>query len=149
MKKLTLTHYIFIGLFLGAIAGWLIGAPILPIAEPLAEIFLRLLRMAIMPLIIASIISGVISVGSAAGLGRLGLKTFAYYIASSLVAICTGLVLVNIFMPGIGAEIGLEKTPQQVAAANQSIQDLLLRIIPQNPFKSMEQGDVHQISQCS
>ncbi|MDX5151970.1 MAG: cation:dicarboxylase symporter family transporter [Acidiferrobacterales bacterium] len=109
MKKLTLTHYIFIGLFLGAIAGWLIGAPILPIAEPLAEIFLRLLRMAIMPLIIASIISGVISVGSAAGLGRLGLKTFAYYIASSLVAICTGLVLVNIFMPGIGAEIGLEK----------------------------------------
>ncbi len=69
--------------FLGAIAGWIIGEPILPVAEPLAGLFLRLLRMAIMPLIITSIISGVISVGSAAGLGRLGIRTFGYYILST------------------------------------------------------------------
>ena len=74
LKKLSLTHYIFLGLFLGALAGWLAGESILPIAEPLAEIFLRLLRMAIMPQIITSIISGVVSVGHAAGLGRLGIK---------------------------------------------------------------------------
>jgi proton glutamate symport protein len=106
-KKLGLTHYIFIGFFLGIIAGWVFGEGITPIAEPLAEIFLRLLRMAIMPLIITSIISGVVSVGSAAGLGRLSIKTFSYYILSSLMAILTGLVLVNIFKPGVGAEIGL------------------------------------------
>ena len=141
-KKLSLTYYIFIGLFLGVIAGWLVGEPILPVAEPLAELFLRLLRMAIMPLIITSIISGVVSVGSAIGLGKLGLRTFGYYIVSSLTAIITGLILVNIFTPGIGAEIGLEKSVDTVAAANQSIQDLLLRIIPENPFKSMADGDV-------
>jgi len=141
-KKLSLTYYIFIGLFLGVIAGWLVGEPILPVAEPLAELFLRLLRMAIMPLIITSIISGVVSVGSAIGLGKLGLRTFGYYIVSSLTAIITGLILVNIFAPGIGAEIGLEKSVDTVAAANQSIQDLLLRIIPENPFKSMAEGDV-------
>jgi Na+/H+-dicarboxylate symporter len=142
LTRLSLTHYIFIGLFLGALAGWFIGPAILPIAEPLAEIFLRLLRMAIMPLIITSIISGVVSVGSAAGLGRLGFKTFAYYVISSLAAIITGLILVNITRPGIGADIGLDEAPNQVAAAEQSIQDLLLRIIPQNPFESLAEGDV-------
>jgi len=142
LKRLTLTHYIFIGLFLGAFAGWLFETAILPIAEPLAEIFLRLLRMAIVPLIITSIVSGVVSVGSAAGLGRLGIKTFAYYIFSSLVAIITGMVLVNIFRPGVGVEIGLEESPEQITAAEQSFQDLLLHIIPQNPFESMAKGDV-------
>ena len=77
LKKLTLTHYIFIGFFLGISAGWIFGDSILPIAEPLAEIFLRLLRMAIVPLIITSIISAVVGVGH---LGRLGVKTFSYYI---------------------------------------------------------------------
>ena len=107
LKKLSLTQYIFLGLILGAIVGWIAGESILPIADPLAEIFLRLLRMAIIPLIITSIISGVVSVGHAAGLGRLGLKTFAYYVTSSLIAILTGLGLVNLFRPGVGAESGL------------------------------------------
>jgi proton glutamate symport protein len=141
-KKLSLTHYIFIGFFLGIIAGWILGESILPFADPLAEIFLRLLRMAIMPLIVTSIISGVVSVGSAAGLGRLGIKTFIYYILSSLMAIFTGLLLVNIFKPGIGAEIGLQVNPEKVGAAEQSISELLTNIIPQNPFASLARGDV-------
>jgi len=142
LKKPTLTHYIFIGFFLGIIAGWVFGEGITPIAEPLAEIFLRLLRMAIMPLIITSIISGVVSVGSATGLGRLGIKTFSYYILSSLMAILTGLVLVNIFKPGIGAEIGLEMSPEKIAATEQGIGELLINLIPENPFAAMARGDV-------
>ncbi|MEE8605404.1 MAG: dicarboxylate/amino acid:cation symporter [Candidatus Aminicenantaceae bacterium] len=142
LKKLTLTHYIFIGFFLGIIAGWVFGEGITPIAEPLAEIFLRLLRMAIMPLIITSIISGVVSVGSATGLGRLGIKTFSYYILSSLIAIFTGLVLVNIFKPGMGAEIGLEMSPEKIAATEQGIGELLINLIPENPFAAMARGDV-------
>lgn len=141
-RKLSLTHYIFIGFFLGIAAGWLFGESILPVAEPLADIFLRLLRMAIMPLIITSIISGVVSVGSEGGLGRLGLKTFGYYILSSLMAILTGLFLVNILKPGMGAEIGLEKSPETIAAAEQSLGELLIRLIPENPFAAMAQGDV-------
>jgi proton glutamate symport protein len=139
LKKLTLTHYIFFGFFLGIAAGWFFGEGILPIAEPLAEIFLRLLRMAIMPLIITSIISAVVSVGH---LGRLGLKTFGYYIVSSLMAILTGQILVNLLKPGIGAEIGLDATPVQIAASQQSLKDILLHIIPENPISSMAQGDV-------
>ncbi len=141
-KKLSLTHYIFIGFFLGICAGWWVGEGIVPIADPLAEIFLRLLRMAIMPLIITSIISGVVSVGSAVGLGRLGIKTFAYYVLSSLMAILTGLVLVNIFKPGVGAEIGLQLSPEKIPATEQGLGELLIDLIPENPFAAMARGDV-------
>jgi proton glutamate symport protein len=141
-KRLTLTHYIFVGFFLGIIAGWVFGEGIIPFAEPLAEVFLRLLRMAIMPLIVTSIISGVVSVGSAAGLGRLGVKTFFYYILSSLMAILTGLVLVNMFKPGVGAEIGLELSPGKLAAAERGIGELFTNLIPENPFAALARGDV-------
>jgi len=141
-KRLSLTHYIFLGFFLGIIAGQIFGEAILPLADPLAKIFLRLLRMAIMPLILTSIVSGVVSVGNAAGLGRLGLKTFAYYITSSLLAILTGQLLVNLLKPGAGAKIGLSAAPTQIPGAEQGIGDLLLHIIPENPFNAMAQGDV-------
>ena len=96
LKKLTLTHYIFIGILLGVLAGWIIGESILPIADPLAKLFLRLLRMAIMPLIITSIISGVLSVGTARGLGSLGIKTFLLAImleSITMVEILTSLLV--------------------------------------------------------
>jgi Na+/H+-dicarboxylate symporter len=141
-KKFTLTHYIFLGLIIGALSGWLVGTPILPSADFFAELFLKLLRMAIMPLIITSIISGVVSVGDAVGLGRMGIKTFAYYITSSFLAIITGLILVNIFQPGIGAEIGLESTPEKIEATEQSFSELILHIIPENPFRAIAAGDV-------
>jgi proton glutamate symport protein len=142
LKKLSLTHFIFIGFFLGILAGWLLEERILFVAEPLAEIFLRLLRMAIMPLIVTSLISGVVSVGSAAGLGRLGIKTFGYYITSSLLAILTGQILVNLLKPGVGADIGLKKSTETIAAAEHGLGTLLINIIPENPFNSLARGDV-------
>ena len=142
IRKLSLTQLIFVGLFLGALAGWIAGETILPVADLLAEVFLRLLRMAIMPLIITSIVSGVLSVGTAAGLGRLTLKTFTYYVVSSLMAILTGQILVNVLKPGVGANIGLAQAPDKIAAAQQGFSDFVLRIIPENPFESLARGDV-------
>jgi len=141
-NKLTLTHYIFIGLGLGVIAGLIFGERIIPFADPLAELFLRLLKMAIMPLVITSIISGVVSVGSGASLGKLGAKTFSYYIISSVLAILTGLILVNIFQPGVNAQLGLVESPEVVQAAEQTIVELILEIIPENFFTSLAEGRV-------
>ena len=76
------------------------------------------------------------------GLGRMGVKTFGYYIASSFLAIITGLVLVNFFQPGAGAEIGLEEAPENIVAVEQSVTELILHIIPENPFQAMASGDV-------
>lgn len=140
--KFTLTIWIFIGFFLGLLAGSLVGMPIVPFTNTLADIFLRLLRMAIMPLVITSIISSVVQVGSAYGLGRMSIRTFMYYISTSLLAIITGQILVNVFKPGVGAEIGLEASPESISAVERGLGDIFLNIIPENPFAAMVQGDV-------
>ncbi len=140
--RYTLTYLIFAGFFLGILAGWLIGEPVLPIAEPMKELFLRLLKMAILPLVITSIISAVIQVGSSRGLGRISLRTITYYITTSLLAIFTGQILVNIFRPGEGANLGLEMQPEGIDVVDQGVGDLLLNIIPENPFQAMANGDV-------
>ena len=138
----SLTFWIFVGLFAGMAAGRVFGQAIVPIAEPLSEIFLRLLRMAIMPLIITSLTAAVISVGEKRNLEILGLKTFAYYIVSSLLAILTGQILVNVFRPGIGSTIRLEEEVTEIPAAQQSIVDLIFNIIPENPFAALAEGTV-------
>jgi proton glutamate symport protein len=141
-KKFTFTIWIFIGFFLGIFAGSLIGEPVLPLARTLADIFLRLLRMAIMPLVITSIISSVVQVGSAHRLGKMGLRTMVYYLTTSVLAILTGQILVNIFKPGVGAEIGLEAAPDSIAAVEKGLGEIFLEIIPENPFAAAASGDV-------
>ncbi|MCF8223000.1 MAG: dicarboxylate/amino acid:cation symporter [Bacteroidales bacterium] len=140
--KYTLTIWIFGGFFMGILAGALVGKPVIPVVEPLADIFLRLLRMAIIPLVITSIISAVVQVGSAHGLGRIGLRTMAYYVMTSLLAILTGQTLVNVFKPGEGANIGLDADPESIEAVEQGLGDILINIIPENPVEAMAQGDV-------
>ena len=70
--------------------------------EWIGTIFLRALKMIVVPLVFASLISGITNIGSGSNLGRLGLKTLLYYFSTSLLAILTGLVLVNLFHPGTG-----------------------------------------------
>ncbi len=142
LRKISLTHLIFAGFALGILAGRFIGEPVLPVANFLADVFLRLLRMTIMPLIVTSIVSGVISVGTAAGLERLGIKTFAYYVFSTLMAILTGQILVNAFHPGVGAGIGLLKSPETIPAAQGNPLQLLVNMIPENPFAALARGEV-------
>jgi Na+/H+-dicarboxylate symporter len=118
------------------------GESIVPVAEPLSDVFLRLLRMAIMPLIITSLTAAVVSVGERKNLGILGAKTFGYYVTTSLMAILTGLILVNIFKPGVGSTIRLEETVDAVPVTEQSFTELLLNIIPENPFQALADGQV-------
>ena len=138
----SLTFWIFVGLFAGLGAGAIFGESVVPIADPLAEVFLRLLRMAIMPLIITSLTSAVISVGEKKNLEILGAKTLAYYVTSSLLAILTGQILVNIFRPGVGSTIRLEQDVEAIPAVQQSIPDILMNIIPENPFQALAEGQV-------
>ena len=111
----SLTFWIFVGLFGGIVAGRVFGESIVPIANPLSVIFLRLLRMAIMPLIITSLTAAVISVGGRRDLGILGAKTFAYYVTSSLLAILTGQTLVNLLKPGVGSAIEFQEEVTEIA----------------------------------
>ncbi len=108
----------------------------------LGTIFLRALRMIIVPLIVSSIIAGVTGLGNAANFGRMSAKTFSYYITTSLLAIMTGLIFVNLIRPGIGAQLGFEMVPEDLQANAERLGDTLLGIIPENPVAAMAQGDM-------
>ncbi len=138
----SLTFWIFAGLFLGMVSGKIFGEGIIPLGEVLGDVFLKLLRMAIMPLILVSITSGVISVGGRKNLGLLGAKTFSYYVVSSLLAILTGQILVNVFKPGIGSTIRFEENVDVIPAVQRDIGDIINGIIPENPFGAMANGEV-------
>lgn len=145
--KLKLYWQIFIGLAAGILFGIMargLGFEnfVADKVSILGTIFLRGLRMVIIPLIVSSIISGVAGIGSAERFGRLSLKTLAYYLTTSLLAILTGLVLVNLLQPGLGANLGLEEVPEELKAGAAKIGDTLLGIIPTNPLEAMVKGDM-------
>lgn len=111
----------------------------------IGEIFLRALNMIIVPLIFCSITTGVASVGSSGNLGRLGIKTIGYYMLSSLAAIFTGLIFVNLIKPGIGADIGLVEPVEGIAASSDNFGQTLIKIIPTNIVEALAQGQMLSI----
>lgn len=109
------------------------------------ELFLTALKMVIIPLILSSIISGVTSMGGGKSLGRLGLKTIVYYVSTSIVAILTGLLLVNLIKPGVGVELGFTQTVEDLTDKTLSLEEVFLRIIPANIFEAMAKGEILSI----
>lgn len=115
---------------------------LVPYVSWMGVIFLRALNMVVVPLIFSSIVSGVASIGGGSNLGRLGVKTMSFYIGTSLIAILTGLFFVNLFQPGVGTNLGFAADVQSLPKANNSASDILIRIIPDNIFDSMSQGQI-------
>lgn len=144
MLKLKLHWQILIALILGIIYGLSIPEYYEYVAW-MGDLFLRALKMVIVPLILSSIISGVTNIGNASSLGRLGAKTMIYYMSTSLFAIVTGLFFVNILKPGIGADLGLSQQVEGLDIAQDSFGDTLLKIIPDNVFTSFTNGDMLSI----
>ena len=104
----------------------------------LGDIFVKLLKMIIMPLIITSIIVGVTNARDTATIGRLGRKTFGYYLLTSMVAVITGLLLANLLRPG--DSFSLEYfTSNDLENKKKTIQDLLMSFI-MNPFEASANG---------
>jgi Na+/H+-dicarboxylate symporter len=111
----------------------------------IGDLLLRALNMIIVPLIFCSITTGVASVGSSGNLGRLGIKTMGFYLLSSFAAIVTGLFLVNIFKPGVGADLGFIEPVEGIAAASDSFSQTLIKIIPTNIIEALAQGQMLSI----
>jgi Na+/H+-dicarboxylate symporter len=97
----TLTAIAFRGLFGGEAAEGSFVARAIEISEFIGDLFLRALKMIIVPLIVTSVISGIASLQGVQGFARLGMKTFGFYACSTLLAVLTGLVMVNLVEPGV------------------------------------------------
>lgn len=112
----------------------------------IGDVFLRLLSMIVAPLILTSLVSGVTSSGSLSGLGRLGGRTMAYYICTSMIAIITGIVMFNIIQPGTHTDVALLEQTREVvnldvvqsgAGLLETLWNQLFNLIPSNPFAAL------------
>ena len=145
------------GLTLGLIAHFTLGgSPALEgfmryVTEPIGRIFLRLLFVLVIPLIVSALSLGVAGLGDLKSLGRIGLKTFAYTVAVSTIAVMIGVGMVNLFKPGAGVSPAIKQqllsrpaaiTAPPPPAAGASGIDFFVALVPQNLVKAMADGDM-------
>jgi len=135
---------IFIGMALGIVAGLLGGETLANNVAWMGTIFIRLLRMVIVPLVLTSIITGVASVGGGKGLGRMFGKTLGYYVLSSFLAITVGLVMVNLLQPGAGAQFSEVQSTGELPDLDVATSpvEILTRMIPLNVVQAAASGDM-------
>jgi proton glutamate symport protein len=144
MLKIKLHWQILIALILSIFFG-VVFTDYVKYVSWMGDVFLRALRMIIVPLIFSSIVSGVTGLGSAENLGRMSLKTMLYYMMTSIFAIVTGLVLVNLIKPGVGADLGLSAVVEGLDVGRDSFGQTLLKIIPTNIIESLANTDLPAI----
>jgi len=140
--KLKVHTQILAAIVLGVLTGLILGEKTSHL-KIIGDMFIRLLRMIIIPLILASMVTGIVSIGDIRRLGRLGLKTFIYYLVTTILAVSVGLVLVNLMKPGTRVELEAESAAdfQETVSVVSIIED----IIPENLLEAMAADKVLSI----
>ncbi|MFJ7978606.1 cation:dicarboxylate symporter family transporter [Peribacillus sp. JNUCC 23] len=151
MKKISLASQILIGLVLGIIVGAIFyGSPtIASYLQPIGDIFLRLIKMIVVPIIVASIIVAVAGVGDIKQLGKIGGKTILYFEIVTTIAIIVGIIAANVLQPGAGVNMGeLDQTDigsyvdTAESKESESLIDTIVNIVPTNPIAAVAEGDM-------
>ncbi len=156
MNSKKLTNFILGAMVLGVLAGYLVnlyGAgttfPIQYVTyiSILTDVFLRLIKMIIAPLVFATLVVGIAKMGDASTIGRVGLKTFAWFISMSLVSLLLGLVMVNILQPGVGVELTLPEIAASTGLNKSSLNlpEFVRHIFPVSIFDAMAKNEILQI----
>jgi len=138
---------IFLGLLLGIGVGWLFPAFAVSV-RPLADLFLRLIKMIVAPLLFSTIVVGIAGSGDVKALGRVGLKAIIYFEVATTLALVIGLVLVNVFQPGAGLAVPIGADLSAVSAMPQAqphAWDFVLRAVPTSVIDAMARGDILQV----
>jgi proton glutamate symport protein len=143
--RFPLATQIFVALFLGGLFGYFFprqGAAL----KPVGDIFLRMIKMLIVPLIFSTLIVGIAGAGSFKKMGILGAKAMAWFWGATTIAMAYGLVIANVLRPGAGVPI-MHAQPHEAIAATKAITvvDLLTRMVPTNPFEAATSGNLLQI----
>ena len=141
-----LTTQIFIGLVAGILLGWL--APDVAVGlRPLADLFLRMIKMIIAPLLFATLVVGIAGTGDLRTMGRIGIKAMIYFTASTAIALAISLVMVNLFRPGAGVALPTSEVDElaAMAARQQTAWDTVVHMVPTSVVDAMARGDVLQV----
>jgi proton glutamate symport protein len=143
----SVTTQIFIGLLAGVLIGYAwpdAGVSI----RPLADIFLRMIKMVIAPLLFSTLVVGIAGSGDLRAMGRIGLKAVIWFELATTVALVIGLVMMNVFRPGAGVALPVAADTHELAAmarTQQSGWDILLHLFPTSVVDAMAKGDILQI----
>lgn len=150
MSNSRLTLFIFLALVAGIIFGWLCPGYALKM-QPLADVFLRMVKMIIAPLIFATLVVGIAGHGDVKHLGKIGFKTLVYFEIVTTIALVLGLVMANVFKPGIGFNIDLNTVSMSAVEKMQnvridhSLSHMLTDMVPTSVFQAMAEGNLLQI----
>ena len=151
------TTQILIGLFLGIAVGYFFpssdagGVHVAGFAEqikPLADVFLRMIKMIIAPLLFSTLVVGIAGTGDVKTMGRIGLKAIVYFEIATTIALFLGLGLVNLFKPGVGVSLPISadtRTAVAMVQSQQHVWDILLHMVPTSVVDSMARGDILQV----
>ena len=151
---MNITKKIFIALFLGACLGIILNilmeifpafdlSYLLSIFVVVGKLFISSLKMLVVPVVFVSLVCGISGLGEITNLGRIGIKTICLYMLTTCMAITLALIMAYIVQPGISADFDL---PSQFELREAPpISNVLINLIPSNPFKSFSDGNMLQI----
>src|SRR6478735_1025742 len=150
-----LTQFILVAFALGILAGFALNhsfaaddpalAQWADYLKLLPDVFLRLIKMIIAPLVFGTIVSGIAGLGDARELGRIGGRALAWFIGASLISLTLGLVLVNLFKPGVGLALTAATPVGDLATSEFTLRHFVLEIFPTSAFDAMAQNNILQI----
>lgn len=133
------------GLVLGVIVGSIVSSEFATTyLQPLGQLFIRLIRMVVVPLVVATLIAGSAGLGNASKIGSIAVKTILFFAVTTAIAVSIGLVVANIMTPGVGLTISVEGL-QAKAAAAPALSQVLLEIVPINPIDAFAKGNMLQV----
>lgn len=136
-----LLYFILVGIFLGGLCGWWFGEKMTAVAW-IGEIFLNALKMLVIPLIVSSLIVGISGLGDITKVGKTGVITLVYFMATTAFSVLIGLCMVNLLQPGISVEM-VGELPEKVAGKEaMGITDIFKSFVSPNLIQSMAQMDI-------
>jgi proton glutamate symport protein len=142
--KLSLTQWIFVGMAVGMLVGWLVPDFAVEL-RPLSTVFLRLIRSIVAPLIFATLVVGIAGHGDLKQVGRMGVKAIVYFEVVTTLALFIGLVVVNVIKPGVGASLHAGQSLGELVTKKQSFGDVLTHVFPQSFFQAAAEGEILQV----
>lgn len=140
MKKIALHWQILIAIALSIPFG-IFFYDYAPSIKWIGDIFIRALKMIALPIVFSSLVMGVSSLGGYKDLGRLAGKTFAFYLFTTALAATIGIIAVNIFKPGVGADLNLSESVNDLAVTSLSFKEQVVSIVPDNVFADLSKGN--------
>ena len=130
--------------FMGGVENEIINGYVLPFFQFIGDLFIKLIKMIVVPLVFFCIIDAALSLGDIKKLRSIGVKTIIFFLATGGISATIGLILANIIKPGRGLQLGTAETAMEVKELP-GIYQTLLDLIPSNPFQALTSGEMMQI----